>query len=76
MQFGRYELGERIAKGGMAEVFAARHFGAEGFVKSVAIKRILPNYCEDPEFVRLFINEATLAAELRHANIVQIHDWM
>lgn len=75
MQFGRYELGERIAKGGMAEVFAARHFGAEGFVKSVAIKRILPNYCEDPEFVRLFINEATLAAELRHANIVQIHDF-
>jgi len=75
MQFGKYELGERIAKGGMAEVFAARHFGAEGFVKSVAIKRILPHYCEDPEFVRLFINEATLAAELRHANIVQIHDF-
>ncbi len=75
MQFGRYELGERIAKGGMAEVFAARHFGAEGFVKSVAIKRILSHYCEDIEFVRLFINEATLAAELHHGNIVQIHDF-
>jgi tRNA A-37 threonylcarbamoyl transferase component Bud32 len=75
MQYGRYELGDRIAKGGMAEVFAGLHYGAEGFVKSVAIKRILPRYCEDPEFVRLFINEATVAAELRHANIVQIHDF-
>ncbi len=75
MQYGRYELGDRIAKGGMAEVFSALHFGAEGFVKAVAIKRILPRYCQDPEFVKLFINEATLAAELRHANIAQIHDF-
>ena len=60
MQFGKYELGERIAVGGMAEVFSARHFGAEGFVRAVAIKRILPHFCEDAEFVGLFINEATL----------------
>jgi serine/threonine-protein kinase len=75
MQFGKYELVERIAQGGMAEVFSARRFGAEGFVKELAIKRILPHFCEDPEFVRLFINEATLAAQLHHANIVQIHDF-
>ncbi len=75
MHFGNYELGERIAKGGMAEVFAARRHGAEGFVKTVAIKRIRPRLTADPEFVRLFIAEARLAARLQHANIVQIYDF-
>lgn len=75
MKFGKYELGPLIAQGGMAEVYAARLHGAEGFVKTVAIKRILPHFTTDPEFVSLFINEARLAAQLQHANIVQIHDF-
>jgi tRNA A-37 threonylcarbamoyl transferase component Bud32 len=73
--FGRYQLKRRIGTGGMAEVFVASAFGAEGFVKEVVIKRILPAFGEDPEFVRMFINEARLAARLQHANIVQIYDF-
>jgi hypothetical protein len=73
--FGRYELLRRIGVGGMAEVFQARTFGPQGFVKDVVIKRILGTFSEDPEFVRMFINEARLAAKLQHANIVQIFDF-
>lgn len=75
MQFGQYELGDLIARGGMAEVYAARRHGAEGFVRAVAIKRIREHISADPEFVRLFIAEARLVARLHHANIVQIHDF-
>jgi predicted Ser/Thr protein kinase len=73
--FGRYELLERVAMGGMAEVFRARAVGREGFSKEVCIKRILPQFCSDPDFVRMFIDEAKLAARLQHANIVQIFDF-
>jgi hypothetical protein len=74
-RFGRYELLRRLGSGGMAEVFAAKTFGAEGFVKDVVIKRILPAFSEDPDFVQMFINEARLAARLQHANVVQIFDF-
>ncbi|MBW2730989.1 MAG: serine/threonine protein kinase [Deltaproteobacteria bacterium] len=74
-RFGKYELIQRIAIGGMAEVFLARTYGAEGFVKELVIKRILPQLNEDPDFVSMFINEARLAARLQHANIVQIYDF-
>jgi serine/threonine protein kinase len=74
-RFGKYELLQRIAVGGMAEVYVARTYGAEGFVKELVIKRILPQYNEDPDFVTMFINEARLAAKLQHANIVQIYDF-
>jgi len=74
-RFGKYELVERVGVGGMAEVFRARRHGAEGFVKDVVIKRILPAFNEDPDFVHMFIDEARLAARLQHANIVQIHDF-
>jgi tRNA A-37 threonylcarbamoyl transferase component Bud32 len=73
--FGKYEFVERIGVGGMAEVFRAKTFGPEGFVKEVVIKRILPAFSEDPDFVRMFINEARLAAKLQHTNIVQIFDF-
>lgn len=75
MRFGKYELGDLIARGGMAEVWAARLHGAEGFVKPVAIKRIREHISSDPEFVHLFIAEARLVAQLHHGNIVQIHDF-
>jgi len=74
-QFGRYELLRRIGAGGMAEVYKAKTFGPEGFVKEVVIKRILPAFNEDPDFVEMFINEARLAARLQHTNIVQIFDF-
>jgi serine/threonine protein kinase len=73
--FGRYELLERVAVGGMAEVFRARSVGRDGFSKEVCIKRILPGFCQEQDFVRMFIDEATLVARLQHANIVQIFDF-
>jgi serine/threonine-protein kinase len=71
----RYELIELIGGGGMAEVFRARMIGAVGFEKQVAIKRILPDYSADEEFVQRFIDEARLTARLVHPNICQILDF-
>ena len=71
----QYELLERVASGGMAEVFRARASGAHGFEKILAIKRILPDLARDPEFERRFIAEAKLTVALTHANIVQVHDF-
>lgn len=73
--FGKYVLLKRIAVGGMAEVFRARAYGAEGFEKTVAIKRMLPHLSSDDQFVGMFINEAKLTATLNHANIAQIYDF-
>jgi TonB family protein len=72
--FGQYDLIEPIATGGMAEVFKARMRGVEGFQKIVAIKRILPHLTENDEFVTMFIDEAKLAAQLQHPNIIHIYD--
>ena len=74
MQFGKYLLLDRIAVGGMAEVYRAKFFGAERFEKILAIKKLLPNIAEDEEFVEMFINEAKLASQLTHSNICQIYD--
>jgi serine/threonine protein kinase len=74
-KFGNYLLMKLIAKGGMAEIFRALVFGASGFSKLVAVKRILPHLCKDPQYVDMFINEARVAANLTHANIVQILDF-
>jgi tRNA A-37 threonylcarbamoyl transferase component Bud32 len=71
----RYEIVDRIAVGGMAEVFRAKAFGAHGFEKTLAIKRILPDFASDPEFEQRFIQEAKLAVQLAHANIVQVFDF-
>src|SRR5438105_5402153 len=72
IRFGKYPLLERIAVGGMAEVFVAKSFGAEGFQRLLAIKKILPTLGEDAEFIRMFVDEARLAVQLAHANIVQV----
>lgn len=74
IQFGKYLLLDRIAVGGMAEVYRAKFFGAERFEKILAIKKLLPNIAEDEEFVEMFINEAKLASQLTHSNICQIYD--
>ncbi|HEX6202058.1 MAG TPA: serine/threonine-protein kinase, partial [Thermoanaerobaculia bacterium] len=73
-RFGHYTLLDRIAVGGMAEVWKARMSGVEGFQKTVAIKRILPHMNDDADFVDMFIDEAKLAAQLNHPNITHIYD--
>src|SRR5437588_327572 len=71
---GKYKLVKLIAAGGMAEVYLARQAGAAGFEKLVCLKRILPHLARDKQFVDMFLNEARLAAQLDHPNIVQIFD--
>ena len=73
-KFGQYQLLERVAVGGMGEVYRARSLGEEGFEKSVAIKRILPAFASDVRFVEMLVTEARIHAPLSHRNIVQIHD--
>jgi len=72
--YGPYRLLDRIAVGGMAEVFKAKRSGVEGFEKVVAMKRILPHLSDNKEFVDMFVDEAKMVAGLTHPNIVQIYD--
>jgi serine/threonine protein kinase len=74
VSFGKYELVSRLAAGGMAEIFLARTKSIQGFEKYLVIKRILSHRTNDPEFVRMFLDEARVAATLDHPNIVQIYD--
>src|SRR5262245_667565 len=74
IRFGKYTLIDRIAVGGMAEIFLARQAGLEGFEKTIVIKRIRPHLSKQASFVKMFLNEAKLAAQLNHPNIVQIYD--
>ena len=74
-QFGKYQLLDRIAVGGMAELFRAKLTGVEGFEKLIAIKKILPNLSQEENLVTSFIDEAKLAALLHHENIIQIYDF-
>jgi eukaryotic-like serine/threonine-protein kinase len=74
IQFGKYLLVERIAQGGMAEIFKAKSYGVSGFEKTIVIKRILPQFSEEKDFVEMLIDEAKICAGLQHANIVQIFD--
>jgi eukaryotic-like serine/threonine-protein kinase len=73
--FGRYQLLERLAVGGMAEIFRARQSGAHGFEKILVIKRILPHLAADPEFLAMFIDEAKLQCALQHPKIVQVFEF-
>src|SRR5262245_27477963 len=74
-QFGRYQLLERLAVGGMAEIFRAKQTGAHGFEKTVVVKRILPHLGADPEFLAMFIDEAKLQCALEHPRIVQVLEF-
>ena len=74
VRFGQYTLIERMAVGGMAEVFLALRPGVEGFEKRVAIKRIRSHLSTEDAFIKMFLFEAKLAATLQHPNIVQIYD--
>lgn len=75
LMLGPYELLQRIATGGMAEVYLARRAGPRGFQKVVAVKRILPQLAEDHDFVAMFVDEARVCARLAHPNIVQVFDF-
>ncbi|MCZ7643869.1 MAG: serine/threonine protein kinase [Planctomycetota bacterium] len=68
-----YKLVRLLAEGGMGAVYEAKQFGAEGFEKTVALKTILESYSSNMEFVRLFIGEAKLVADLVHEHIVQVY---
>src|SRR5215813_11552330 len=70
----RYRVIEKIAAGGMAEVFRAESAGLEGFKKTVAIKRVLPHLSQKKEFIGMFLDEARLSAHLSHSNCVQVFD--
>jgi serine/threonine-protein kinase len=70
----RYELCDRIASGGMGSVHLGHLHGSAGFRRIVAIKRMHPELTSDPDFVRAFIEEAKLAARIRHPNVVPILD--
>jgi serine/threonine protein kinase len=72
---GRYQILRRLATGGMAELYLARHVGAAGYQKVVALKRVRPHLAEDQQFVARFLNEARLAAGLDHSSIAHVIDF-
>jgi serine/threonine protein kinase len=74
-RYGRYVLVDRLGAGGMAEVFRALLVGPEQFQRMVVVKRILPHLSENPGFIKMFIDEATLSGRLSHPNIIQVHEF-
>ncbi len=74
-EYGPYVFREKIAQGGMAELFIADHTREDGFKKTVAIKSVLPHLSENDEYIEIFMREAQKAAKLQHPNIVQILDY-
>ena len=74
-QMGKYQLIRRLGRGGMAEVYLAKAAGPRGFEKTVVVKRIHPHLVEEQPFIEMFLSEARLAAQLNHANVVQIFDF-
>jgi serine/threonine protein kinase len=71
---GRYQILKHLASGGMAEIYLARATGIEGFERYVVVKRILAEHAADKRFVKMFTDEARLAAQLHHQNIAQVYD--
>ena len=72
--FGKYKLVRKLGSGGMAEAYLAEQPGHAGFARTVVVKRVLPHLADQPEFARMLVNEARLAARLQHENIAQIYD--
>jgi serine/threonine protein kinase len=68
--FGRYALYDEIASGGMATIHIGRLLGPVGFSRTVAIKRLHAQFAKDPDFVSMFLDEARLAARIRHPNVI------
>ncbi|MBN2516427.1 MAG: serine/threonine protein kinase [Deltaproteobacteria bacterium] len=74
-RLGPYVLKEKVAQGGMAELFLADYVRGGGFRKKAAVKRILPHLAENKDFINMFTREARVAALLQHPNVVQIFDY-
>ena len=72
--FGKFYLLQRLASGGMAEIYRAKVVGAAGFEKELALKRILAARAQDAGFIKMLVNEAKLTAQLTHSNIAQIYE--
>ena len=73
-RLGRYVVLKHLASGGMADVLLGRSDGIEGFERHVVLKRIRPEFARDQRFIRMFLDEARVAANLHHQHIVQVHD--
>src|SRR5690349_21628023 len=73
-RLGRYELIEPIGRGGMATVYIAKMHGTAGFSRVVAVKVLAEHDLRDPEIVPAFLDEARLAARIRHPNVVEVYD--
>jgi hypothetical protein len=73
--FGRYRLLDRLGEGGMAEVYTAVTFGAEGFRRTFVVKRLRPEMARDPNVVAQFIDEANMGSTLVHSNIIPVFDF-
>jgi serine/threonine protein kinase len=71
----RYQLGDRLGAGGMAEVFRGTMVGLEGFARPVAVKRVLPGFSTVPQFASMFAQEAQIASRLSHPNVVSVLDF-
>jgi len=74
VQFGKYYLYERLAVGGMAEIYKAILYGVDGFEKKMVVKQILPQYARHREFIQMFIDEAKICVNLSHGNIVPVYE--
>jgi serine/threonine protein kinase len=71
--FGRYLLVQRLSRGGMGEIFLAKH-GLSGFEKLAVIKKVLPNLSADDQFISRFVDEAQVAIKLQHVNVAQVFE--
>jgi eukaryotic-like serine/threonine-protein kinase len=74
LRVGRYVLHHEIASGGMARVYFGRMIGPSGFGRTIAVKRMHPQYASDPEFAEMFLDEAKLAARVQHPNVTATID--
>jgi serine/threonine-protein kinase len=73
-RLGRYQLVSRLATGGMAEVYLARHGELSGFKTLVVVKKVLPHLAQNPDFIAMFLDEARIASLLDHPNVVRIYE--
>ena len=74
-QLGRYHLLDRIAFGGMAEIYRAKTFDGNGQPHMVAVKRVLAHLAEDDDFIQMLVDEAKIASVLRHINIARVYEF-
>ena len=74
-RLGKYQILRRLAYGGMAEVLLGRLSGTDGFARDVVIKRVLPQYSSNDEFVAMFRDEARITARLHHGNVVHVVEF-